>query len=116
MEEFEKAVSELRIKDVVMGSIITGLGLLVALTWRDTIQATINYLVPEGTGLSHLYAASAVVTVVAVTMGYILVRIQRANIYKFAANTFTRIPTRSNGKKKEKQKPAGDRVVHVKIE
>ncbi|MDD5417223.1 MAG: DUF5654 family protein [Candidatus Aenigmarchaeota archaeon] len=78
--EFEKAVSELKIKDIVITSIITGLGLLVALTWRDAIQLTINYVVPHGEGLLYSYLAAIIITVVSVGAGYLLIRVQRLNL------------------------------------
>ena len=80
MDEFEKAVGELKLKDIVVSSILTGLGFLVALTWRDAIQQTINFFVPTGDGLLYLYLAAIIVTGVAVAIGYILVRLQKLNL------------------------------------
>lgn len=80
VDDFEKAVGELKIKDIVVTSIITGLGFLVALTWRDAIQQTISYVVPQGTGLLYSYLAAIVVTAVAVGVGYLLIRVQRLNL------------------------------------
>ena len=84
-DEFEKAVGEMKVKDIVIGSIITGFGFLVALTWRDAINATVQQIVPDGSGLGYQYIAALIVTIVAVISGYILVRIQRANISRLAS-------------------------------
>ena len=42
-EDFEK----LNMRGIVISSIMTAFGLVVALAWKDTINATVDYLMPN---------------------------------------------------------------------
>jgi len=64
-EDFEK----LNIRGIVISSIMTAFGLVVALAWKDTINATVAYLMPDsddGT-LKGMYITAVAVT--ALVMG-----------------------------------------------
>ncbi|MDD5416461.1 MAG: DUF5654 family protein [Candidatus Aenigmarchaeota archaeon] len=107
MEDFEKAVGELEIKDIVIGAIMTGLGFRVAVTWRDAIQVSINYFVPHGEGLAYSYLAAIIVTLFAFGFGYILIKVQKVNISRLAAAA---IP---NGHHKSKETKIIKRTVRI---
>ena len=64
-EDFEK----LNMRGIVISSIMTAFGLVVALAWKDTINATVEYLMPnsdDGT-LKGMYITATAVT--ALVMG-----------------------------------------------
>ena len=80
MAKITEAAAEFRLKEVFVTAITTALGLVVALTWNDAIQNTINTLIPPGEGLYYKYLAALVVTAGAVIAIYMMYRIQKANI------------------------------------
>ena len=64
-EDFEK----LNMRGIIISSIMTAFGLVVALAWKDTINATVAYLMPDnddGT-LKGMYITAVAVT--ALVMG-----------------------------------------------
>ncbi len=80
MATFEQAAAEFRIKSIIITMILSALGFLVALQWRDTIQETINRLIPPGEGLLYSYTVSIAITVGAVIVTYILLKIEKTNL------------------------------------
>ena len=68
-EDFEK----LNMRGIVISSMMTAFGLVVALAWKDTINATVSYLMPDnddGT-LKGMYITAVAVT--ALVMGLAMV-------------------------------------------
>ena len=64
-EDFEK----LNMRGIVISSVMTAFGLVVALAWKDTINATVEYLMPasdDGT-LKGMYISAIAVN--ALVMG-----------------------------------------------
>jgi len=76
----ERELKELKIKTIVIATILSAFGFLVALSWRDAIQKTIDTLLPEGEGLLYTYLAAIVVTIIAVIATYILLQIQKRDM------------------------------------
>ena len=73
-EDFEK----LNMRGIVISSIMTAFGIVVALAWKDTINATVEYLMPnsdDGT-LKGMYITATAVT--ALVMG-LAVLVLKAN-------------------------------------
>ena len=68
-EDFEK----LNMRGIIISSIMTAFGLVVALAWKDTINSTVAYLMPDnddGT-LKGMYITAVAVT--ALVMGLAMV-------------------------------------------
>ena len=68
-EDFEK----LNMRGIIISSIMTAFGLVVALAWKDTVNATVAYLMPDnddGT-LKGMYITAVAVT--ALVMGLAMV-------------------------------------------
>ena len=68
-EDFEK----LNMRGIIISSMMTAFGLVVALAWKDTINATVAYLMPDnddGT-LKGMYITAVAVT--ALVMGLAMV-------------------------------------------
>jgi len=77
---FEEDVAQLNIKNIIIGAIISGLGFLVALTWRDALQEFINSIIPNGNGLGYKIIAAMLVTIFSVFVGYFLVKVSEKSI------------------------------------
>jgi len=80
MVDFEEHAAKLDIKSIVITMILSSFGFLVALNWRDAIKETIDLFVPTGEGLTYTYLAAVLVTIIAVVVTFVLVKLQRANI------------------------------------
>ena len=64
MSNFEENVEKLNIRGIILSSVMTAFGLVVALAWKDTINATVTYLMPDnddGT-LKGMYITAVAVT------------------------------------------------------
>ena len=44
MSDFKENVEKLNVRGIVLSSVMTAFGLVVALVWKDTIIATVDYL------------------------------------------------------------------------
>ena len=64
-EDFER----LNMRGIIVSSIMTAFGLVVALAWKDTINATVAYLMPDSVDgtLKGMYITAVAVT--ALVMG-----------------------------------------------
>ena len=76
-EDFEK----LNMRGIVISSVMTAFGLVVALAWKDTINATVDYLMPDsddGT-LKGMYISALAVTVLVMGLAVLVLKVnQRA--------------------------------------
>lgn len=79
-ELLQESAKRLDIKTIVITMILSALGFLVALAWRDAIQQTIDLLVPKGEGLSYTYIAAMMVTIIAVVVTIILIKLQKIDL------------------------------------
>ena len=64
MSDFKENVEKLNVRQIVLSSVMTAFGLVVALVWKDTIIATVDYLLPntdDGT-LQGMYISAIAVT------------------------------------------------------
>ena len=74
-EDFEK----LNMRGIVISSIMTAFGLVVALAWKDTINATVDYLMPDsddGT-LKGMYISALAVTVLVMGLAVLVLNINK---------------------------------------
>ena len=72
-EDFEK----LNMRGIVISSIMTAFGLVVALAWKDTINATVEYLMPDsddGT-LKGMYITAVAVTALVMGLAILVLKI-----------------------------------------
>ncbi|KON33878.1 MAG: hypothetical protein AC479_02865 [miscellaneous Crenarchaeota group-6 archaeon AD8-1] len=75
-----KELKTLNIKTIIITTILSAFSFLVALTWRDAIQKTLNTFLPEGEGLFYDYLIAIIITIIAVTVTYTLLQIEKRNI------------------------------------
>ena len=74
-EDFEK----LNMRGIVISSIMTAFGLVVALAWKDTINATVAYLMPDnddGT-LKGMYISAVAVTFLVMGLAILVLNINK---------------------------------------
>ena len=72
-EDFEK----LNMRGIVISSIMTAFGLVVALAWKDTINATVAYLMPDsddGT-LQGMYVTAIAVTALVMGLAMLVLKL-----------------------------------------
>ena len=70
MSDFKENVEKLNVRGIVLSSVMTAFGLVVALVWKDTIIATVEYLLPntdDGT-LQGMYISAIAVTVLVIAL------------------------------------------------
>ena len=72
-EDFEK----LNMRAIVISSMMTAFGLVVALAWKDTINATVAYLMPDnddGT-LKGMYITAVAVTALVMGLAMLVLKL-----------------------------------------
>ena len=72
-EDFEK----LNMRGIVISSIMTAFGLVVALAWKDTINATVAFLMPDnddGT-LKGMYITAVAVTALVMGLAMLVLKL-----------------------------------------
>ena len=77
MSNFEENVEKLNIRGIILSSVMTAFGLVVALAWKDTINATVTYLMPDnddGT-LKGMYITAIAVTVLVVLLATLVLKL-----------------------------------------
>ena len=81
MADFKENVENLNVRQIVMSSVMTAFGLVVALVWKDTIVATVDYLLPntdDGT-LQGMYISAVAVTILVILLAKFAINLnQRA--------------------------------------
>ena len=81
MADFKDNVENLNVRQIVMSSVMTAFGLVVALVWKDTIVATVDYLLPntdDGT-LQGMYISAIAVTILVILLAKVAINLnQRA--------------------------------------
>ena len=74
-EDFEK----LNMRGIIISSVMTAFGLVVALAWKDTINATVEYLMPDsddGT-LKGMYISALAVTALVMGLAILVLNINK---------------------------------------
>ena len=70
MSDFKENVEKLNVRGIVLSSVMTAFGLVVALVWKDTIIATVEYILPntdDGT-LQGMYISAIAVTILVMVL------------------------------------------------
>tara|TARA_Y100000768_G_scaffold99562_1_gene72677 strand:+ start:303 stop:605 length:303 start_codon:yes stop_codon:yes gene_type:complete len=70
MSDFRENVEKLNVRGIVLSSVMTAFGLVVALVWKDTIIATVEYILPntdDGT-LQGMYISAIAVTILVMAL------------------------------------------------
>ena len=72
-DDFEK----LNMRGIIISSVMTAFGLVVALAWKDTINATVEYLMPDsddGT-LKGMYITAVAVTALVMGLAVLVLKV-----------------------------------------
>ena len=73
-EDFEK----LNMRGIVISSMMTAFGLVVALAWKDTINATVAYLMPDNADeetLMGMYVTAIAVTALVMGLAMLVLKV-----------------------------------------
>ena len=54
MSDFKENIEKLNIRGIIMSSIMTAFGLVVALSWKDAINELVNSIIPNSDNNSLL--------------------------------------------------------------
>ncbi|MCK5628903.1 hypothetical protein KAI12_05490 [Candidatus Bathyarchaeota archaeon] len=73
-------LKKLNLKTIVITTILSAFAFLVALSWRDAIQRTLDEFLPQGEGLYYQYLTALVVTMIAIAVTYSLLRLQNRDL------------------------------------
>ncbi len=84
MVKFEEEVARLNLKNIIIGSILSALGFMVALSWREVVKKAIDVIAPKGEGLIYEFFAALVITIFCAIAGYILVLLSQRSISELA--------------------------------
>ena len=79
MSDFRENVEKLNVRGIVMASIMTAFGLVVALSWKDAINALVARIIPSGNAdsLLSLFITASAVTLLVVILASVVLRINR---------------------------------------
>jgi len=79
MSDFRENVEKLNVRGIVMASIMTAFGLVVALSWKDAINALVARIIPSGNGdsLLSLFITASAVTLLVVVLASVALRVNR---------------------------------------
>lgn len=80
MAAFEEKAAKMDVKSIVITMILSAFGFLTALQWRDAIKLTIDTFMPAGEGLVYTYIAAITVTVIAVIVTFVLIKLKDVDI------------------------------------
>ena len=101
MADFKDNVENLNVRQIVMSSVMTAFGLVVALVWKDTIVATVDYLLPntdDGT-LQGMYISAIAVTILVILLAKFAI-----NLNQRAEKEIERVQSYFSGDDEENEK------------
>ncbi len=79
MSDFRENVDKLNVRGIIMSSMMTAFGLVVALSWKDTIKALVGRIIPSGAAnsLQGQFITAISVTLLVMVLATSLLRINR---------------------------------------
>ena len=79
MNDFRENVEKLNVSGIIIASIMTAFGLVVALSWKDAINALVASIIPSGNAdsLLSLFITASAVTLLVVVLASVALRINR---------------------------------------
>ena len=79
MNDFRENVEKLNVRGIIIASIMTAFGLVVALSWKDAINALVARIIPSGTAdsLLRLFITASAVPLLVVVLASVALRINR---------------------------------------
>ena len=79
MSDFSENVDKLNVRGIIISSVMTAFGLVVALSWKDAINALVVRIIPSGSASSLLgqFITATAVTILVVALATTVLRINR---------------------------------------
>ena len=79
MSDVVEAAKKLNVKGIIISSIITSLGLIIALFWNDAIRSAIETIIKPGDKLSMKFYAAIIVTIISAFVIYIIYKLDEVS-------------------------------------
>ena len=79
MADFRENVDKLNVRGIILSAMMTAFGLVVALSWKDAINALVARIIPSGSANSLLgqFITATAVTLLVVVLATTVLRINR---------------------------------------
>ena len=79
MNDFSENVDKLNVRGIIISAVMTAFGLVVALSWKDAINALVVRSIPSGSASSLLgqFFTATAVTILVVALATTVLRINR---------------------------------------
>jgi len=79
MNDFRENVAKLNVRGIIISAVMTAFGLVVALSWKDAINALVVRIIPSGSASSLLgqFITAIAVTILVVALATTVLRINR---------------------------------------
>mgnify|MGYP000088333739 FL=1 len=76
---FEEDAKKLNLRAIILSSVMTAFGLVIALAWKDAINATVAYLMPDNdtSTLYGIYVSAVGVTLLVTVLAWLVMRANR---------------------------------------
>ena len=82
MADFEEHVQNLNIRAIIISSIMTAFGLVIALAWKDAIKEAVQYFILEtgivsdenSAGLTSTFISAVAVTIMVSILAYLVIK------------------------------------------
>ncbi|HIH78648.1 MAG: hypothetical protein CL960_02120 [Euryarchaeota archaeon] len=76
---FEENAKKLDVRAIILSSVMTAFGLVIALAWKDAINATVAYVMPnnDASTLYGVYVAAVSVTLLVTVLAWLVMRANR---------------------------------------
>ncbi|OIR10230.1 MAG: hypothetical protein BEU05_01605 [Marine Group III euryarchaeote CG-Bathy2] len=76
---FEENAKKLNVRAIILSSVMTAFGLVIALAWKDAINATVAYVMPNNdeSTLYGVYVAAVSVTLLVTVLAWVVMRANR---------------------------------------
>ncbi len=73
----EKAKQYMDVRTVILTSIISAFGFVLALFWNEAVKSAIEQVVPRGDSVTAKFMAAIIVTIVVVVLIFIIIKSQK---------------------------------------
>ncbi len=77
MSDFRENIDNLNVRGIIISSVVAAFGLVVALNWKDAVNALVGRIIPSGSASSLLgqFIAATAVTLLVVALAMTVLRI-----------------------------------------
>ena len=81
MADFEEQIQNLNIRAIILSSVMTAFGLVIALVWKEAIIEMVDYVIREtgvvsesSAGLTSTFISAVAVTILVTILAYLVIK------------------------------------------